>query len=306
MGEFDLQVNGYAGVDFNDPEARPGDFERACEQLAADGVDGILATIITAVPDRMERLVAGIVAAREESPLCARVIAGIHLEGPFLNPAPGFVGAHPADHVLPADLAVMDRFLEAGQGSIRLVTLAPESDPDQALTRHLVASGVVVAAGHCDPTRAELRAAINAGLTLFTHLGNGCPTALDRHDNIIQRVLSMADRLHVSFIPDGHHVPWFALGNYLDRVGLERVLFTTDAMAGAAAGPGPHRLGNLVVEVGGDGCPRLPGTDLLAGSTATMRKIRRDCARELGLSNADLDRLCSLNPRRALGLPDPP
>ena len=112
--------------------------------------------------------------------------------------------------------------LEAAGGMARYVTLAPERDEDNRVTRFLAGQGIRVAAGHCNPSLDELRAAIGAGLTLFTHLGNGCPAMMPRHDNIVQRALSLSDQLYIGFIADGVHVPFVALKNYLKCCGCER------------------------------------------------------------------------------------
>ena len=188
---FDLQVNGYAGIDFNQDGLTGEDLHAVCARLASDGVTGILATIITERLDKMERRLRDLCALREQDPLARRMIAGFHIEGPFLNETPGYRGAHPPDAIRPADMGAMDRLLDAAGGLARLVTLAPERDAGLRVTRMLAGRGIAVAAGHCDPSLDELRGAIDAGLTLFTHLGNGCPMQMHRHDNIIQRALSL-------------------------------------------------------------------------------------------------------------------
>src|SRR4029077_5196417 len=127
--------------------------------------------------DRIARL-------REQNPLAKRIIWGIHVEGPFISPEPGFVGAHPPRHVRPANLDAMKRLLDAAQGDVRLVTLAPECDPDLKVTSYLSNRGILVSAGHCNPSIDQLRAAIDAGLSLFTHLGNGCPLMIPRRDHV--------------------------------------------------------------------------------------------------------------------------
>ena len=99
-----------------------------------------------------------------------------------------------------------------------------------------------MSAGHCNASRDELRAAIDAGLSMFTHLGNGCPRTLDRHDNIIQRALGLRNRLTLCFIGDGVHVPYPALGNYLQLAGIDRAIVVTDAMAAARLRPGSYTL----------------------------------------------------------------
>ncbi|HBB75050.1 MAG TPA: N-acetylglucosamine-6-phosphate deacetylase, partial [Planctomycetaceae bacterium] len=162
--------------------------------------------------------------------------------------------------------------------------------------------GVTVSAGHCDAALDVLRGAIDAGLSMVTHLGNGCPTTLPRHDNVVQRALSLADRLWMCFIPDGAHVPFFALGNYLSVAGLDRSIMVTDAIAAARLGPGRSTISGMEVEVDACGVARRPGSDNLAGSTVTMPAVRANLSRHLGLSEADITRLVDTNPRRAIRL----
>ena len=184
----DLQINGYAGVDFNQDDLSAADLHCACQRLREDGVAGVLVTIITdELPQMMARL-ARIAAVWQEDSLVRNTVWGIHIEGPFLNETPGYVGAHPPQAVRPAEVEVMKRLLEAAGGLARLVTLAPERDPGLKVVRYLAGQEVLVSAGHCDPSLDELMGAIDAGLSLFTHLGNGCPALLPRNDNVIQRV----------------------------------------------------------------------------------------------------------------------
>lgn len=216
----DVQINGYVGKDFNDERLTADDWHIACQRMRNDGLAGILASIVTDTIDAMSTRLARVVRARENDPLVRELIWGIHIEGPFLSAEPGYVGAHPAEFVCPANLDAMQRLIDAADGLTRIVTLAPERDADLRVTRFLADQGIVVAAGHCNPTLAELTAAVDEGVSMFTHLGNGCPMQMHRHDNIIQRVLSLADRLWISFIGDGTHVPYPALGNYLRCAGL--------------------------------------------------------------------------------------
>ena len=301
MDYFDIQVNGYGGVDFNVDDLSPDSLHEACAALARDGVAGCLATFITEHAPRMASRIARLVALRERDDVARRVIAGLHVEGPFLNEQPGYRGAHPADAIVPADVDVAARLIDAGGGLIRLTTLAPERDAGLAVTRWLAARGVAVAAGHCDPTLDELRAALDAGLTLFTHLGNACPMALPRHDNVIQRALSLSDRLTCCFIADGVHVPTFALKNYLKVAGVDRCCVVTDAMSAAGLGPGRYRLSRWEVIVGDDLAARAPDGSHLIGSAMTMPQNAANL-RAIGLDEVDVRALLVDNPRRAVGL----
>src|SRR5258708_6273026 len=183
---------------------------------------------------------------------------GIHIEGPFINSEVGYRGAHPVDAIRRADVSAMQRLLDAADGLVRLVTLAPEQDLGLRVTRMLTDKKIIVSAGHTNASLDELKAAIDAGLTMFTHFGNGCPAVLPRHDNILNRVMSLRDKLWVSFIADGAHIPFFALKNYLAWFGTEKSIVVTDAIAAAGMGPGVHRLGRWEIKIGEDGVAHSP------------------------------------------------
>jgi N-acetylglucosamine-6-phosphate deacetylase len=299
MRYFDLQVNGYGGVDFNQDDLRAEDLHRAVERLAADGVEGILATIITESLDKMVARLRRLVELREQDSLAQQVIAGLHIEGPFINEADGYRGAHPLDAVRPARVDEVLRLLDAAGGLTRIVTLAPERDENLAVTERLAREGIVVSAGHSNASLDELKAAIDAGLSMFTHLGNGCPMQMHRHDNIIQRVLSLADRLWVTFIADGAHVPLFALQNYLDIVGFDRAIVVTDAIAPAGLGPGHYTLGRWQLVIGDDLVARAPDGSHLVGAAMGMPRVAQNLQR-LALSENEIERVTLSNPKQAI------
>lgn len=299
---FDVQVNGYAGVDFNADGITPADYHRCCQRLAADGVSGILATVITDSIQAMCRRLRQIAAAVRSDPLCKRIIAGIHIEGPFINPAAGYRGAHPEDAIHPANEPEMERLLEAAGGLTRIVTLAPENDPGHSVTRLLARRGIIVSGGHSNAAVEQLKAAIDSGMSMYTHLGNGCPMQMHRHDNIVQRVLSLRDLPWISFIADGAHVPFVALGNYLKLAGLDRCVITTDCISPAGLGPGRYTLGRWTLDIGEDLVPWAPDRSHLVGSGITMPRSARNLMLELGLGKDQLVTLMCRNPRKACGL----
>jgi N-acetylglucosamine-6-phosphate deacetylase len=300
-GFVDLQVNGYGGVDFNGDGLTPDDLHAACVRLQADGVAACLATIITDHVDAMAARLSRLAALRDADSLAEHLIAGFHVEGPFISPRDGFRGAHPADAVIPADIDVAERLLDAGDGLVRILTLAPECDPGARVTRALASKGIVVSAGHTDAGLEQLEQAIDAGLTMFTHVGNGCPRHLHRHDNIIQRALRLSDRLHLCFIADGAHVPYSALANYLRLTGVERAIVVSDAVAPAGLGPGRYQLGRQDVVVGEDMVPRAPDGSHFVGSGVTMRVSARRLVEHVGLSHEAVRKLTVENPGRVLG-----
>ncbi len=302
MKPFDLQVNGYAGVDFNSPGLESADLRRACQCLRDDGVGEVLATVITDGIDAMCAKIARLAKLRENDPLAQEIIAGFHIEGPFISGKAGFVGAHPVAAVQPAQLELMKRLLHAGGGLVRLVTLAPEEDAGFVVTRFLAEQEIVVSAGHSDAGLDALKGAIQAGLSMFTHVGNGCPVEMHRHDNIVQRALSLRDDLWMCFIPDGWHVPFPALRNYLRCAGLERSIMVTDAIAAARLGPGNYTIGDQQIDIGRDGIAWAADGEHFAGSTITMPRVLRILREELRLGFAEVELLTAANPRAALGL----
>lgn len=293
---FDIQVNGYGGVDFNQNNLKSKYLRRACLKLKEDHVEGIFATIITTNFQDMVSRIKKLVDLRKEDALVYDMIKGIHIEGPFLNNSNGYRGAHPKEHILKPDIDKLKELLEAADGLTRIVTLAPEIDKNNVLTKYLFSQGITISAGHCNPNLEELRSAIDAGLSMFTHLGNGCPQELARHDNIIQRVLSLKDTLTICFIADGIHIPFYALKNYIQLAGIENCIITTDAMAAAGAKPGKYSLSNIELEVGLDRIVREPGKTNFAGSAIDMKSSELNLKKKIGFNDEEIHQLTYLNP----------
>jgi N-acetylglucosamine-6-phosphate deacetylase len=283
---FDHQVNGFGGVDFQDPDLTREGLESATRLLQASGCSHFLLTLITAAPSFLEEQCRRIDEFIRASRLLTDTIPGLHLEGPFISSAEGFVGAHPREHVHPAEWALFERWQRASGGRIRMITLAPEVPRATEIIAKASAAGVFVALGHSDADLDTLRAAQAAGARLFAHLGNGCPQHLHRYDNIIQRVLSIPD-LFVSLVPDGLHVPPPALSNVVRALGPSRVVFVTDASSPAGATPGAYQLGSLQISLGSDRVVRVPGQDHYAGSSLTPAEGFYNAVRCGGIS-ADL------------------
>lgn len=299
-GLFDFQVNGFAGVDYQRADLDAPQLRHSAEALRARGVEAIFLTLITDSIERLAAQFARIERYRAGDALIARTIPGYHLEGPWLSPEPGYCGAHPAEHMRAPETGAFERLQEAAGGNIRLVTLAPEWPGSDAFIGELVRRGVHVSLGHTAADEAQIDAAIRAGARFCTHLGNGAPQMLPRHDNVIQRLLAR-DELTACFIPDGVHLPPFALRNFVRAKPPGKVLFTTDCMAAAGAPPGRHTLGALEVEVGADGIARGPGGGF-AGSTLAPDEGVRRTARFLGMPPGEARRLWSSAAAQAFGV----
>jgi N-acetylglucosamine-6-phosphate deacetylase len=296
-GFMDMQVNGFAAVDFNRPILTGEEIRRAIEAMWRTGVTQFLPTVVTAPVRDMLGTLKAITRAREQDPVVRRAIPGIHLEGPFLAPEDGPRGAHPADSIRDPDWGLFQQFQEATGGLIRLVTLAPERPGAIGLIWQLCQDGIVVGIGHSDAREADIDRAVEAGARISCHLGNGSHAMLPRHRNYIQKQLA-TDALMASLIVDGHHLPSYVVKNMIRCKGVDQVILVTDAMAAAAAPPGKYRLGEVLAEVGSDGYVRLPGTPYLAGSALTMDRAIENVTRFAGVSLDKATLLATRQPRR--------
>ncbi|MCA9129094.1 MAG: N-acetylglucosamine-6-phosphate deacetylase [Planctomycetales bacterium] len=288
---IDLQVNGFAGVDFNDPSTAVELICASAELMREDGVLWALPTVITAAPEVMLACIDNIVSAVGQSAAASSVFRGLHIEGPFLPKEAGYIGAHPAEHASPSNLSLLAQLSDAAGPLLKVVTLAPEVDFDGALTRFCTSRGIRVSAGHTDATLDQLDRCIDQGLDMFTHLANGCPRLLDRHDNIIYRVLSRARQLRITLIADGFHVPDLLFRLFLQLIPRERIAVVSDAISAATLGPGVYPLGGRTVRVGQDRAARDASGEHFVGSAATMRDADRWLSVTIGLSLAERRRL---------------
>lgn len=261
----DLQVNGFGGVDFQQDDLSLAGLVTATRRLRLAGCGRCLLTLITDEWPRMMSRLRHLRELRERSADLRHAIAGWHVEGPFLSAEPGFCGAHdPSLMIDPTSQHLRELRQTTGQDPV-LLTLAPERANALAVIEEAVALGFKVSLGHTNASTALLAEAITRGATGFTHLANGCPRTLDRHDNILWRILESRG-LTVSLIPDTTHVSpaLFRLGHRI--LGADRIYYISDAMAAAGMKPGRYQLGRLALEVGVDQIVRLPGHENFAGS----------------------------------------
>jgi len=295
-GFVDIQVNGFAGVDFNSRDTTADGVAKAIANLRTTGVTRVLPTLITGPLDRFAACARTINSVREPA------IAGIHMEGPYICPSDGPRGAHPRAHVIPAGRDDFKRRQDAADGRIVLVTLAPEVPGAIDLIEYLAQIDIRVAIGHSEAPPEIVRSAIRAGATMSTHLGNGCAAILPRHPNLIWEQLA-ADELLASLIVDGHHLPAATVKASVRAKSPERTILTTDAMAAAGCPAGAYRIGDLDVDVGPDRRVSLRGTPYLAGSALTMPEAVANTVRFTGLSLDEVLPMASTLPADYVGIP---
>jgi N-acetylglucosamine-6-phosphate deacetylase len=290
-GLVDMHVHGAWGVDFAELGVDP---QPAIDYHHAAGSTSLVASLATCAPGVLINRIA------ELAPLVrARRLAGLHLEGPWLSTARR--GAHDPGLLRLPELSELDAVLEAGQGTIRMVTLAPELAGAIAAIDALVSAGVVVALGHTDADADVVERAIDHGATVITHLFNGMPPLHHRRPGPIG--IGLTDqRVSVELIADGVHVNDTVLD--LARASAPgRVALVSDAMAATGLGDGTYTLAGSRVVVS-EGVARLAGGRSLAGSTTTLgASVARLRAR--GVPADELVNSASLTPSRLLGLHAP-
>jgi N-acetylglucosamine-6-phosphate deacetylase len=298
-GFFDPQVNGFAGIDFNDHDLRPGDVHRVVRAISATGVTSFFPTLITASSERLIHQLKILKKAMEEDSLVSNICKGIHLEGPYISSKEGPRGIHPPQFIRSPRWDEFEKLQEACGGRIKLITLAPEKEGALEFIEKVVSKGVVVSIGHTAASEDILEDGWNAGARLSTHLGNGMGSSFDRYRNPFQKQLSM-DGLMASIITDGLHLPNYVVKNIVMAKGPERIILCTDAVSAAAQPPGRYRLADFELDAEGNGGARLAGTHTLAGSTLSIPKAIANMIKFTGISLETAIKMATENGRKLL------
>jgi N-acetylglucosamine-6-phosphate deacetylase len=297
-GFVDTHVHGGGGADFS--AADPVSTSAAVELHRRHGTTTLVASLVSAGPADLLHQVRALA-----DQVDAGLIAGIHLEGPWL--AVERCGAHDPGLLRDPEPDEVERVLAAGRGAIRMVTLAPERTGAVGTIERIVGAGAVAAVGHTEATYQETRTAIGAGASVGTHLFNAMRPIHHREPGPVIALLEDS-RVTVELITDGVHVDGALYRHVARSAGENRVSLITDAMAAAGMADGAYQIGSLAVQVA-DGVAHLAGTQTIAGSTATMDRVFRFAVANSGLARDEALQLAvaqsSMNPARALGLPSP-
>ncbi|MBW8806507.1 MAG: N-acetylglucosamine-6-phosphate deacetylase [Catenulisporales bacterium] len=290
-GYVDIHTHGGGGAAFSS-----GDIEQALRAAAfhrGHGTTTIMASTVSTELDVLERYLSDLAGLVEDG-----LLAGLHLEGPFISKAR--CGAHDPALLKNPDPALLRPLLAAGRGAVKMVTLAPELDYGIEATALLANSGVIAAVGHTDGGYGIASEAFTRGARVATHLFNAMRGVHHREPGPVVAAIE-DENVIVELVHDGIHVHPAVIGMVFNAVGPHRVALITDAMAAAGQPDGMYRLGKLDVEVTG-GVARLAGGGSIAGSTLTMDSALRRTVRELGLPIEDAAVSAALTPARALGL----
>ena len=300
-GWIDIQVNGFAGVDYNRPNMPHEEIARSIHVLYSSGVTRFYPTVITGAPDDMLGALRNLSRAKDALPEGV-AIDGFHVEGPHISPDDGPRGAHPRRWVRPPDVDEFRRWQDATDNRIRLITLAPEWPEAPRYIEAITAAGIVASIGHTNAEGHHIRDAISAGATLSTHLGNGAHSMIRRHPNYILEQLA-EDRLMADFIVDGVHLPSCYVKVAIRAKGIERSVLVTDASSPAGCKPGRYVQGEQEVDLTEDYRVVLVGQDRLAGSALSMDRGVENLIRFVGMSLADAVRLATTNAAKAGNVP---
>ena len=302
-GFVDVQVNGYGGQEFNDFDLDIDAVRRITFSMASHGVTTYCPTATTHSFELLQHVMTTLAAACDEDPEINSRVAGIHLEGPYLSNEDGPRGAHPKEHCRPPNWDEFRLLQDAAKNRIRILTMSPEYDNAPSFIKQVASSGVVVAIGHTAANSAQIQAAVEAGASMSTHLGNGAHGQIRRHPNYIWDQLAN-DRLDASLIVDGHHLPREVVKSFVRAKTVERCLLVSDITGMAGLPPGRYESPSLAsVEVLEDGRLVVAGQrQYLAGAALPIT---------FGIANvmdfADLDLaaavdLASRRPREVIGL----
>jgi N-acetylglucosamine-6-phosphate deacetylase len=266
-GLVDVQVNGYGGQEFNDPELTVEKVWQICLSMDRDGVTQFCPTFTTQSFELLQHSLATVAQAIDEHADIADRCTVLHLEGPYISGEDGPRGAHPPEHVRPPCWDEFQKLQSAARGKIGILTLSPEFPGAGQFIQRVVASGVVVSIGHTAATSDQIAAAIEAGASMSTHLGNGAHGTLRRHPNYIWEQIA-ADELTCSLIADGHHLPISVIKTIIRAKSPERCILISDITGMGGRPPGKYTSTGLgAVEVLENGRLVVPGqSQLLAGA----------------------------------------
>ena len=298
-GFIDVHTHGAYGFDTNDGE--PEGLRDCMRRIPEEGVTGILSTTVTQMPDVLSKAVANVARVVEEGYEGAEIL-GIHFEGPYLDME--YKGAQPPEAIAEPSVEQFQMYQEAAHGLIRYITMAPEHDPDFALTRYCSSHGVVVSMGHSSATFEQALMGIANGAMSMTHVYNGMTAYHHRKPGLVGTAFRVRD-IYGEIICDGCHSHLAALNNYYTAKGRDYAIMISDSLRAKHCPPGgDYELGGHPIEIGEDGLARLKGTDTIAGSTLYMNRGLKILVEDAMVPFDAALNSCTLNPARALRVDD--
>ncbi len=298
-GFIDVHTHGAYGFDTNDAEEEG--LRDWMKRIPEEGVTGILPTTVTQMPDVLTKAVANVAKVVEEGYEGAEIL-GIHFEGPYLDME--YKGAQPPEAIAEPTVEQFKMYQDAAHGLIKYITMAPEHDPDFALTRYCSQNSVVVSMGHSSATYEQALMGIANGATSMTHVYNGMTAYHHRKPGLVGTAFRVRD-IYGEIICDGCHSHLAALNNYFTAKGRDYSIMISDSLRAKHCPPGGnYELGGHPIEIGEDGLARLKGTDTIAGSTLNMNKGLKILVEQAMVPFDAALNSCTINPARALRVDD--
>ncbi|MBD3231002.1 MAG: hypothetical protein GF329_22675 [Candidatus Lokiarchaeota archaeon] len=293
-GWIDLQVNGYKGIDFSNPNITLKEIIKLNKMFLKIGILGYCPTIISSPIEVYEHNLPLIYEASKYNN--GAKILGIHLEGPFINSKEGPRGVHPRKYIIPPSIDLFERYQDLSNNSIVIITLAPECAGAFELIEHIIDTGnTIVSIGHSVATREIINGAVNLGVKAATHVGNGLSSTINRHNNPLWPILAN-DNLSAFFICDGFHLPIDLIKVGLRSKRISKFIVTSDMVHLSGLSPGSYDFKGTRVVLESNGKLHVEKSKKLAGSSlnimecmnfmASMDVLNEEELRMIGFTNA--------------------
>jgi N-acetylglucosamine-6-phosphate deacetylase len=306
-GLIDNQINGYANVDFSGSSLCAGDVIYATKAIWRDGVTSFLPTLISNSHENLIKNFRILDEALRKDELLRESIPGFHLEGPYLSPEEGYRGCHPVQHIRKPSWKEFTGYQKAAGGRIIQVTIAPELEGAMEFIRLCTHDGIVVGMGHTNASAEQIRHAVENGVRLSTHLGNGCANLIHRHNNPIWPQLAN-DQLTPSIIADGHHLLPEEIRVFYKVKGPDNIILTSDVIYLAGMAPGKYSFLESEVILTEEGMLLNAELNCLAGASFPLKKGVENmmnftgCSltKAINMASGNVARIYSLNDRGIL------
>ena len=299
-GLVDLQVNGYLGVDFSSIDLTEPDFIRASRAMLQTGTTAFLPTVITSPTDVYKHNLPIMAEVLQKQEFRGRLL-GLHLEGPFISPEQGARGAHNPEWIRKPDIAYLQQLLDWAGEKVKMITIAAEAEGADQLTQYAADRGITVSLGHQMAKSEPLKRLANAGARALTHLGNGVPAVMPRHENPVWAGLAN-DALTAMIITDGHHLPPSMLKCIIRTKTARRCVVVSDAAPLAGMKPGSYEMMGSKVVLEQSGRLYNPVAGHLVGSSFTMLKCMNHLASLKLVTSNELIAIGFYNPLRLIGV----
>lgn len=299
-GLIDIQINGYMGVDFSGQNLTKEDLKGAIKSLWKVGVTSFLPTVVPNEPSRMINSFS-ILSELTKDEEIRKSIPGFHLEGPYISPEQGYRGAHLEKYIRKPDWNEFAKFQEAAQNNIKLITVAPEVEGTIPFIQKCVQSGLTVSLGHHNGTTESIEAAVAAGASMSTHLGNGCANIINRHLNPLWPQLAN-DKLTAGIIVDGFHLTKEEVQCFYKMKGYDKTILVSDAIDLAGLPPGEYIRREKKLLLTTDNVVKFPAENVLAGAANPISICVGNVMKFTGCSLSNAIGMASSNPAKLLGL----